>query len=1675
MSSREKDYPYLLKVLEQTRQKLLDTTRRSRLLNYRESGLDIAIIDEMAGLVFEDLVLKDRSFFFDFLEKSDEDDFNDEADRVLPETRRDGGNLDSRYRDNRLQTPFSEGELARRLRRLYQEHNLRIGETGANSLFICMGLLEWSNPEHDNKPVRSPLMLIPVRLSRIGTAGSARYSLAFDGSALDTNHSLVEKLKKDFDINLPEIDGEEQPETYWRRVNSAVKPRHVDGWHIVREMTLGLFQFNKQVMWHDLNPDRWPDHAALVDNPVIKRLLIGPKEGEQEPGQISKEYMQDGEEADALVSSVKLIRDADSSQHSSLIDALKCHGGLVIEGPPGTGKSQTISNLIATALDQGLSVLFVAEKMAALEVVHKRLAESGLDPFCLQLHGLKASKKELLESIKNRMDCRVEQADPLSQKQSQLQQAKADLIAYSEIMTERAGPEDAHLYEIVWKIECLRQELPDAIEELTVDTKLEVEFSEFDATRNQLNDLGTIWSDVPENARNAWWGFLPGEYKERNEHEISTVLDASIDSLSKLSNFLFDNELQSTVPALFEVKRVLELSNCSIKDIPFGVCGELIANLVKKDALGDFQSLLKDIRIYLKSVEAVNQTFDYSSDKASDYAELLHSQSKALVGIVNPDVPINSLAAETEQLQAVINHLNSLHCKCRYLLERLNKVARTMDDFNELLTESQSLVDGPPELSLHANRHHARNSVKNYFDQASVVAQELARRTDRVSQQFVLSRIEHSQEVESAKNVIETNIGNYFALFKSEYRQAKKRVKKMLADPAQYEKSELFVDSLNTLYELCKETEEFASNEGFATALGSLFKGVATNWQKLQSLIDFSQALREQLGSENAEEILADWDAHLDTTVAIREKLDNSLQQITQYRQTHPLADAIWQRPVSAIANALSPRIEKLKLASDSLSRPWCRSTTNMRQAQQVAAKYQEARNCEREIEALPSLRDLLNGQWCRADTNIDNLQSTEAWISSTLQQPGMDIRILAWLFDQGSEPDRERFERLHRLIKHVSTNWKNQLAVLNRFGALNQAEWVGCSDRTIAGLNEKLRLAVETISHLPLMQRCSQTTQSLQAKGFGAITHLVAAGTLRGSQCGKAYEYCLYKTLFSKKVAANPRLSDFSQTQYQSTKDRFAKLDREIMQINAKQIAARLAGASIPSGVGSGPVADYSQKRLLAHEASKQRRHIPIRQLMKRAGEAVKALKPCFLMSPLSVAQYLGPGDIDFDLVIMDEASQLRPECALGAMARAEKSIIVGDPKQLPPTNFFDSSLPADDEDNANIMDDTDSILDVCLKQFPYRRLRWHYRSEHESLIQFSNEQFYAGDLIVFPSPKPDSRDYGVHYNFIDNPAYHNGRNRPEAERVIQEIIRHFYSHSNKSLRVVAFNRDQAEEISLLLDRARRQDPSLDSWIKGDADEPLFIKNLENVQGDERDVIFISTVYGPEKPGGPVTQRFGPINSDLGWRRLNVIATRAKQRVEIFTSMRHTDVGRGENPKRGVRALRDWLEFASTGKVTDKGVSTGRGPDSEFEVAVAGVIRNLGFQCEYQVGVAGFFIDIGVINPDRPGEYLIGIECDGASYHSSTSVRDRDRLRQEILEAKRWELHRIWSTNWFHSRSIEIDRLEKVLKGKVKEGRRKDQATADFEATPEAITEAPIVTEPELEQEIETAEERTA
>ena len=502
-----------------------------------------------------------------------------------------------------------------------------------------------------------------------------------------------------------------------------------------------------------------------------------------------------------------------------------------------------------------------------------------------------------------------------------------------------------------------------------------------------------------------------------------------------------------------------------------------------------------------------------------------------------------------------------------------------------------------------------------------------------------------------------------------------------------------------------------------------------------------------------------------------------------------------------------------------------------------------------------------------------------------------------------------------------------------------------------------------------------------------------------------------------------------------------FAERDRAKIVTDRAAVRAKLLQATPPVGAQDGPRKTWTEMRLLGNEFSKVKRFTPVRQLLARAGRAIQTLKPCFMMSPLSLAKFVAAGNLEFDLLVIDEASQMRPEDALGGMLRTKQIVVVGDPKQLPPTDFFarvEASTGTQDDDDDDI--DAEFILEACEKTFrERRRLKWHYRSRCESLIAFSNREFYDGSLITFPVARPSA--FSVELVRVDG-TYRARRNPTEAAVVAEEAIafmRHFAEPPEEdlpTLGIVAVNVEQRDFIQEELRRLWADDELVQLYReKAEAKgEPLFIKNLENVQGDERDHIFISMTYGRKHGEPALAQYFGPITRKQGHRRLNVLFTRARIRIGLFTSFGPADVRPTDTSSDGVKALKAYLEYAET-KGRSLAHAAGGEPDSDFEVEAADRLRMKGYKVDLQVGVSrkeerrqNFRIDLGVRHPDHPERFLAGIECDGAAYHSRKSARDRDRLREEVLRSLGWELVRIWSTDWFDNPALETERLVRRL-----------------------------------------------
>lgn len=448
----------------------------------------------------------------------------------------------------------------------------------------------------------------------------------------------------------------------------------------------------------------------------------------------------------------------------------------------------------------------------------------------------------------------------------------------------------------------------------------------------------------------------------------------------------------------------------------------------------------------------------------------------------------------------------------------------------------------------------------------------------------------------------------------------------------------------------------------------------------------------------------------------------------------------------------------------------------------------------------------------------------------------------------------------------------------------------------------------------------------------------------------------------------------------------------------------------------------------ILRAEANKSRKILPFRVLFSRIPNLITRLKPCLMMSPLSVSTFLRGTKMTFDTVIFDEASQVKPENAIGAIFRAKQFIVTGDKEQLPPTNFFQN---VDDDNNSEDDYDTssfDSILEVSSSFISTIKLRWHYRSKFEELIRPSNKEIY-GDLITFPSiRKPDIYE-GINFVYV-NGLYLDRKNEIEAEQVISSLAKIIEAYGiTKSVGVVTFNDEQQLLIERKINHFRRTHPQYEEFFTNNEHEPFFVKNIETVQGDERDIIIMSIGFGPDGKG-KISMNFGPINQANGYRRLNVAVTRAKTCLVLVTSIKGTDIDLKRTDSRGARFLKHYLDYAEFGE-DDKvdNLDYLADFDSPFEEDVFHELVNLGYEVRKQVGCSGYRIDLAVINPHNPSHYLVGIECDGATYHSSKSVRDRDRLRQQVLEDRKWIIYRSWSTDWIKNKKSQIAKMDMFIK----------------------------------------------
>ncbi|OBV36702.1 DUF3320 domain-containing protein [Janthinobacterium psychrotolerans] len=1606
--------------LERARTELLDLTARNRLLNIPRSSTTartIDVVDEKTSEVFRLMVSESRPFTFlpgkeankAGLDKTGHAEDSDEiGDLAQPENNGvDERGVLHRHADTKLQTRLTSKGLQKRLLDMYLDARTLEEEQGVNILFLALGTLKWLDPLNAKNVRHAPLILIPVSLER-GNAAE-QFKLKWRQEEHSSNLSLEAFLERVHHLKMPayEAGDEFDPLAYIEAVRDAVKSK--EGWVVDGDdIVLGFFSFSKFLMYRDLDPATWPE-GGLTTQPLMRGLL-------SDGFAFEESTIPEDANLDEHIAPADLLHivDCDSSQTLAVHD-VRAGRNLVIQGPPGTGKSQTIANVIASAIADGKTVLFVAEKMAALEVVKRRLDQAGVGDACIELHSNKANKKMFLDELRRTSELGSPKGDTATTLNHRLLAARNELNAHSARLHEPHSAARLTPYQVIGELSRLRQ---DNVKPVDIRLQQPESWSpdELQQRLAVVEELAQRIVDIGEPQDHPWRGvalkvILPNDV-ERLVARI-TALRACCQELAAQQADLALS-LDTLAPAvlrdmdyLTELARAVaaapNLSAASLRSPAWGSAGRELAALVD-DGLR-LQRVMAELAGEIKP-EAWNTD-----------VQALREQ---LAGL-----PAHADALAFERYDALQTLLAKLDGEVA-LLSRLlgvdtaSQMARQMVSYGEInrMVQTAQKVASAPDVS-------ADVFVSTVWDEGVEQAADLAQAVAAL--EGLQARLEGKVssgawqlDLVPARQVLAAHGESLLRFVNGEWRAASKQVKGVLRNPEAPLPEQLEI--LDELAEGRKLIERIASQDTFGSgAFGADWRGEQTRSAPLLALVEWMRSLRG-LGAQPR---------MIASTLPDRPEMSGRAALVAGLLQEiRPLLDTMWfsgwkdetafrdwTSVEAAPLQRMTEQVARLVLcqagcASVMLNVPPGLADKIARLDLLIATQALRTR-----LEAAGELaRSAFGAAWQGAQSDWNHLRSSALWLAEHQQ-----LRQMVARHDDRAAPLRRALEidatqrqllaGLDALYGELCTNSEKlfqvpAIADLPAFALLGRMGlWI--------------EFAEELSTWVTYRERCARARQL----GIGEIVTQLEAGVLAPAQAMCTFTMAYFEALFADQVRSDEALAHFDGHLHGRLAASFAQMDRQRITASSLEVV-RAHHRRIPQGGGAiGPLG------VLRGEMAKRKGHMPIRRLMQRAAPAIQALKPVFMMSPLSVAQFLPAGQLSFDLLVMDEASQIQPVDALGAIARSRQVVVVGDERQLPPTKFFSkmtSAEPDDDGDDDTQVSDIESILGLfTARGLPQRMLRWHYRSRHQSLIAVSNSQFYDNKLFIVPSPYTQEAGMGLQFHHIANGVFDSGNtgtNAEEAKVIAEAIIHHARTAPGHSLGVATFSVKQRRAIQDALELLRRQHPDAEPFFQQHPSEPFFIKNLENVQGDERDVIFISVGYGRNQLGA-MAMRFGPLSAEGGERRLNVLISRAKRRCEVFASITDEDIDLERAKGRGVAAFKLFLHFARTGKLGLARVS-GREADSPFEVQVADAVKACGYEVHPQVGIAGFFIDLGIADAEHPGRYLLGIECDGESYHRSRSARDRDRLRQAVLEDHGWIIHRIWSLDWYQRPNNELQRL---------------------------------------------------
>ncbi|MZR29618.1 DUF4011 domain-containing protein [Sneathiella litorea] len=1503
---------------------------------------------------------------------------------------------DGRHQDKDIQTLLLPDKLIRVAKGILEKGRSFERETGVNVLHAAFGLLEWKDPSEDTNFL-SPLLLLEIRIERKQSASGAEFYV----SGVDKvfiNTTLALKLFSEHRLTIPEYETGSIEEYFEEIQNKGPQSWH---WKVRREVVFGIFPSSKIAMYHDLDPKKRP----IASHKLIARLLASSGGGD---GAYADVYETDDPKISKKVP--YLILDADASQYSALVDVADGQS-LAIEGPPGSGKSQTIVNIIAAALADGKKVLFVAEKLTALDVVKNRLHATNLAEFVLPLQAGRGTREKIYESLQERLSVsrgsKRFQIDFTNRKDA-LEGHRSILKGYLDALGSKFGATGMTVYETIGHgietAEILRkipkevrririlnpEELgPNSMEAIVADAEA------FAERLNKIHQMPKLWlaSSAPvlsrDDAEDA--SDTAGQLANELEAYIRDINASSLkpfvsispfdDDIEKIDSFL---KIISAEANRINPSNVETLVNSEHRQVVQRLCGQLQERRV---ALIRLERILRDVKGW-NLLNRLLSARDFAAANGESLSALTH---KNIIEEIEKQIIVEEkVVVLAKALPLVWTE------KPGATLNRIRENARTLRDFPEAIKKLRRFDEARQIGKL----------ATELIDTVRKLASELGQIQESLPN---ADNHDPAQIRNAARTILDAGA---FRFLSSKFKHARNTYRNTLRGRLVDDRY-IMANRLGTYANWLERRRNFEGDKRYISAFGDIFKGLATNlslidetvafYRKTQEISNDDRDLRRAIEEGSISEI--------ETFCALEFNLDMTLAELEVHVESQKVI-------LTKEKDLLNEAEEHLTLFKDQTSF----SLTDLEQTVDLAMQVKQLSELIETSEA----GDIIGSQFAGIETNSEILQNecALAELISATPAPAQAISIMR---------SGTALELLRTLDEFRGRR--------NKIGNISEELW------TLLNLPEHMRSATGLYEHLDDLKAASgnpdalldraqikRAEDALRNRGFNVLVDWIIDEEVDFDThlLGPIVRSIIAKNMADRVFELHASvLKGYDGQDFDRVRKEISAKDHELIQISRDVIRSELlANANPPVGNNLGRKSTFTNMSLIINEMNKKKNRIGVRELTHRAGEALLELKPCWMMSPLAVAQYLHEG-LEFDLVVIDEASQMTPENAIGAISRARQAVVVGDTKQLPPTSFFQKVLDDGDLDE-DLREDSESILDLANIAFtPIRQLRWHYRSRHPSLIQFSNQWMYKGELTIFPSAQDNNSALGV--ELVEVPGvYKSRRNEIEAASIVKATIQHMTNWPDQSLGICAMNSDQKDLILEAFERERDRNPKVQEFIafweeENDGLEEFFIKNLETIQGDERDVMFISTLYGPEKFGERVLQRFGPINSAQGHRRLNVLFTRAKRKIVTFTSMKPSDIIVDGSKNVGVQMFRAWLEYSKTGSISEPSGDR-RETESPFEDFVFRQIEAMGCVAVPQVGVAGFRIDLGVRHPDWPYGYILGVECDGATYHSSKSSRDRDRLRQEVLEGLGWNLHRIWSTDWFRNPQNEIEKLREAI-----------------------------------------------